>query len=342
MAHHRSDVLAHAVALLDTHGLAALTMRRLGAELERAAERDLPPLRQQAGAARRGRRRDPGPRRPTARRRPSGPTGCARSAPSCAHAMLACTDGADVVATVWAFGLGAAAPVAELEKVLADADVPDELVAVASRTLVHYVFGHAFEEQTARQAVQPRRRRALAGVAARLRPRARPGDRRPAGPPGLRPPEAQALEVSDVRARRELGEVSTAAGEVDAVRSRLQHRRPPGRRRRGSRRAGRCGRGRSAAAAARSRRARASDGEGEVGHREVGLAQVDAGEVEPRQVGAADRHAEPRAADHGQRSQHALGEDAADQLAAVERGVEERRTPEVAAPRTPSRCGSRR
>ena len=34
MAHHRSDVLAHAVALLDTHGLAALTMRRLGAELE--------------------------------------------------------------------------------------------------------------------------------------------------------------------------------------------------------------------------------------------------------------------------------------------------------------------
>jgi hypothetical protein len=67
--------------------------------------------------------------------------------------MLACTDGADVVATVWAFGLGAAAPVAEMEKVLADADVPDELVAVASRTLVHYVFGHAFEEQTARQAV---------------------------------------------------------------------------------------------------------------------------------------------------------------------------------------------
>ena len=61
--------------------------------------------------------------------------------------------GADVVATVWAFGLGAAGPVADLEKVLTDADAPDELGAVASRTLVHYVFGHAFEEQTARQAV---------------------------------------------------------------------------------------------------------------------------------------------------------------------------------------------
>ena len=33
MAHNRSDVLAHAVTLLDTHGLAALTMRRLGSEL---------------------------------------------------------------------------------------------------------------------------------------------------------------------------------------------------------------------------------------------------------------------------------------------------------------------
>ena len=33
MRHHRADVLAHAVDLLDSHGLAALTMRRLGTEL---------------------------------------------------------------------------------------------------------------------------------------------------------------------------------------------------------------------------------------------------------------------------------------------------------------------
>jgi AcrR family transcriptional regulator len=69
-------------------------------------------------------------------------------------AMLACTDGADVVATVWAFGLGAQQPALDLEEVLRAAGADDELVAVASRTLLHYVFGHAFEEQTARQAVR--------------------------------------------------------------------------------------------------------------------------------------------------------------------------------------------
>ena len=68
-------------------------------------------------------------------------------------AMLACNDGADVVATVWAFGLGAAEPARELEKVLSNAGCADDLVTVASRALLHYVFGHAIEEQTARQAI---------------------------------------------------------------------------------------------------------------------------------------------------------------------------------------------
>ena len=67
-------------------------------------------------------------------------------------AMLDCTDGADVVATVWAFGLGRRGPADELVAVLADAGADDELAAVAS-DLLHYVFGHAFEEQTARQAI---------------------------------------------------------------------------------------------------------------------------------------------------------------------------------------------
>ncbi len=152
MAHHRTDVLAHAVTLLDTHGLSALTMRRLGAELDVqpsaiyhhfASKQAL-----LAAVADEILVRGAGPR--TAVDWPD------RLREVCAElrlAMLACTDGADVVATVWAFGLGAAAPVVEMEKILGDAEVPAELVAVASRTLVHYVFGHAFEEQTARQAV---------------------------------------------------------------------------------------------------------------------------------------------------------------------------------------------
>lgn len=153
MGHHRSDVLAHAVALLDAHGLSALTMRRLGSELEVqpsaiyhhfASKQAL-----LAAVADEILARGARPRTAT--------EWADRLREVCSElrdAMLACTDGADVVATVWAFGLGAAAPVAELEKVLTDAGARPELVAVASRTLVHYVFGHAFEEQTARQAVR--------------------------------------------------------------------------------------------------------------------------------------------------------------------------------------------
>jgi AcrR family transcriptional regulator len=153
VAHKRSDVLAHAVSLLDTHGLSALTMRRLGAELDVqpsaiyhhfASKQDLLAAVADEILAR-------GARPRTAVEWPD------RLREVCSElraAMLACTDGADVVATVWAFGLGAAAPAAELEKVLAEAGAPAELVVVASRTRVHYVFGHAFEEQTARQAVR--------------------------------------------------------------------------------------------------------------------------------------------------------------------------------------------
>ena len=152
VAHKRSDVLAHAVTLLDAHGLSALTMRRLGAELgvqpsaiyhHFTSKQDLLAAVADEILAR-------GSRPRTAA---EWPDQLREICGELRQAMLACTDGADVVATVWAFGLGAAAPVTEMEKVLTDADVPPELVAVASRTLVHYVFGHAFEEQTARQAV---------------------------------------------------------------------------------------------------------------------------------------------------------------------------------------------
>ena len=110
MAHHRSDVLAHAVALLDTHGLAALTMRRLGAELEVqpsaiyhhfASKQAL-----LAAVADEILARGTRPREAEA-----WPDRLREVCSELRLAMLAVTDGADVVATVWAFGLGAAAPV---------------------------------------------------------------------------------------------------------------------------------------------------------------------------------------------------------------------------------------
>lgn len=152
MAHHRSDVLSHAVALLDEHGLAALTMRRLGAGLGVQPSAIYHHFESKqallAAVADEILARSARPRVATA-----WPESLREVCAELRAAMLACTDGADVVATVWAFGLGAREPVAELEAILDRAQVPSELAAVASRALLHYVFGHAFEEQTARQAI---------------------------------------------------------------------------------------------------------------------------------------------------------------------------------------------
>ncbi len=151
MAHHRNDVIAHAVTLLDTHGLAALTMRRLGAEL------DVQPSAIYHHFANKQTLLAAVADDILSRRCP--PTGSGweqRLRQICAElrrVMLGCTDGADVVATVWAFGLGAQAPAVELETVVSQAGADPLLSMVASRTLLNYVFGHCFEEQTARQAI---------------------------------------------------------------------------------------------------------------------------------------------------------------------------------------------
>ena len=151
MRHHRSDVVERALAVLDDYGLASLTMRRLGSELgvqpSALYHHFLNKQTLLAAVAdeilTRGRR----PR--------AASTWDCQVAEVCRElrdSMLAFRDGADVVATVFAFGLGASGPAEELEELLAGAGLPDDLVAVGSRTLVHFVFGHTFEEQTALQA----------------------------------------------------------------------------------------------------------------------------------------------------------------------------------------------
>lgn len=152
MAHHRGDVLAHAVRLLDDHGLAALTMRRLGTELNvqpSAIYHHFANKQTLLAAV-----ADEILRSRPAVTASSWPDRVREVCVGLRSAMLDCTDGADVVATVWAFGLGAQEPADELVAVLKDAGADDPLAAVASRTLLHYVFGHAFEEQTARQAIE--------------------------------------------------------------------------------------------------------------------------------------------------------------------------------------------
>ncbi|MDO9495092.1 MAG: TetR/AcrR family transcriptional regulator C-terminal domain-containing protein [Nocardioides sp.] len=151
MSYHRRDVVEHALGVLDAYGLADLTMRRLGAELgvqpsalyHHFANKQLLLAAVADEILARGERELP----PGAWDR--------RAAAVCGQlrdAMLAYRDGADLVATVYAFGLGASAPYDALVGALADAGFPADLTRTAARTLLHFVFGHAADEQTHLQA----------------------------------------------------------------------------------------------------------------------------------------------------------------------------------------------
>lgn len=151
MRYHRSDVVERALTVLDTWGLADLTMRRLGAELgvQPSALYHHFANKQTLLAAvadeilARGPHHDPADawdERVTA------------ICTDLRDALLAYRDGAELVATAYSFGLGAAAPYDELVAALAEADLDPPLVPTAARTLLHFVFGHVTDEQTHLQA----------------------------------------------------------------------------------------------------------------------------------------------------------------------------------------------
>ena len=151
MRYRREDVVDRALRVLDDHGLADLTMRRLGTELgvQPSAIYHHVANKQTLLAAvadeilARG-----------SRPLPAGDWD-ERALASCLalrDACLAWRDGAEVVATARAFGLGGRAPYDELVDVLTGGGLDDELAATAARTLLHYVLGHAMDEQLQRQA----------------------------------------------------------------------------------------------------------------------------------------------------------------------------------------------
>ena len=154
MRHRREDVVARALRVLDDHGLADLTMRRLGTELglQPSALYHHFPSKQVLLAAVADEILARGARDPA----DVPVAGWDHQARLACHALrdacLAWTDGAEVVATARAFGLGARAPYDELVAVLADGGIPDEVAGAAARTLLHFVLGHATDEQTHRQA----------------------------------------------------------------------------------------------------------------------------------------------------------------------------------------------
>lgn len=149
MRYRRSDVVGRAIEVLDDYGLADLSMRRLGAELgvqpsalyHHFANKQtlLAAIADELLA------------------RADWPTSgewAERVAAICVtlrDAMLAYRDGAELVATVSAFGLGAQRPYELLLAALEDGGV-GPLAPAAARTLLHYVYGHAVDEQTHLQA----------------------------------------------------------------------------------------------------------------------------------------------------------------------------------------------
>ncbi|MBD8868987.1 TetR/AcrR family transcriptional regulator C-terminal domain-containing protein [Nocardioides donggukensis] len=151
MRHHRPDVIDQALVVLDDHGLADLTMRRLGAELgvrpsalyHHFANKQTLLAAVADEILARGRR----PRRGT-----TWDERAVEVAVELRDAMLAYRDGADLVATAHAFGLGAATPYDELVAAFDAGDLPHELARTAAATVLHYVFGHAAHEQAHLQA----------------------------------------------------------------------------------------------------------------------------------------------------------------------------------------------
>lgn len=151
MRHRREDVVDRALLVLDRHGLPDLTMRRLATELgvQPSAIYHHFADKQTLLAAVADQILERG-----ARPLPEGAWDD-RARAACLvlrDACLAWRDGAEVVATARAFGLGGAAPHAGLVEVLGEGLGDEELAATAARTLVHFVLGHATDEQLRRQA----------------------------------------------------------------------------------------------------------------------------------------------------------------------------------------------
>ncbi|NYG58210.1 AcrR family transcriptional regulator [Nocardioides daedukensis] len=151
MRYRRTDIIDRALTVLDAYGLADLSMRRLGSELgvQPSALYHHFANKQTLLAAladeilERGRRE----------RSASGwDAKVLELGRELRDAMLAWRDGAELVATVHAFGLGAARPDEDLAEALSGADLPEAVLPVAVNTVLHFVLGHALQEQTQMQA----------------------------------------------------------------------------------------------------------------------------------------------------------------------------------------------
>ncbi len=151
----RRDVVDTALGILGRLGLPDLTMRRLGTELgvqQSAIYHHFANKQELLGAVAdeilaRGPHRDLG----------DGIDWLEVVRATCTDvrvAVLAVSDGADVVSSMFAFGFGGAEAYDRLLKAMAGSGLPEGLPPIAARTLLHYVYGHAVAQQAAEQAAR--------------------------------------------------------------------------------------------------------------------------------------------------------------------------------------------
>ncbi|MET0467428.1 MAG: TetR family transcriptional regulator [Aeromicrobium sp.] len=152
MRYRRNDIVERAVGILDEYGLADLSMRRIAGELglQPSALYHHFANKQELLAAVADELLERGER--------SDATGLAGEDQVVAlshglrDAMLAYRDGAELIATVHAFGLGERRPDERIARAIALAGADADFARVAAMTVLHFVFGHVSDEQTHLQA----------------------------------------------------------------------------------------------------------------------------------------------------------------------------------------------
>ncbi|MRK02574.1 TetR family transcriptional regulator [Aeromicrobium sp. S22] len=152
MRYHRTDIVERAVGILDAYGLADLSMRRIASELglQPSALYHHFGSKQELLAAVADELLDRGAR-------PDVPeVSWDERVLALSHelrdAMLAYRDGAELVATAHAYGLGVRSPVERLATALEGAGFDEAFARTAAMTVLHFVFGHVTGEQAHRQA----------------------------------------------------------------------------------------------------------------------------------------------------------------------------------------------
>lgn len=165
--HRRADVLAAAVDLLDRFGLADLTMRRLATSLQiqpSALYWHFESKQALLAAVSDWITRD----RPERAQVLAGFGFAANDAPDQARwgdllraeavwlrqALLAHRDGAEVVASTLALGLGDAVPTRHLHEAVVAAGCDDDTAAAAAQAVLHFILGSVQHEQQRNQAEQ--------------------------------------------------------------------------------------------------------------------------------------------------------------------------------------------